>query len=47
LNGQKLEQTEAGLAQQLADGVLLCAFLNSMRANSILTVMKPSSAHVS
>lgn len=46
LNGQKLEQTETGLAQQLADGVLLCAFLNSVRANSIHNVMKPASAHV-
>lgn len=46
LNGQKLEQTENGLARQLADGVLLCAFLNSVRANSIHNVMKPASAHV-
>ncbi|KAI6192393.1 hypothetical protein M3Y97_00332600 [Aphelenchoides bicaudatus] len=46
LTGKKLEQTETGLAQQLADGVLLCAFLNSVRANSIHNVMKPASAHV-
>lgn len=47
LKDLKLGESEQQLAQQLADGVLLCSFLNALKAGLVPTVIRPSSLHVS
>ncbi|KAI6240771.1 Calponin-homology (CH) domain-containing protein [Aphelenchoides fujianensis] len=44
LGDAKLPAGGGELAAQLADGVLLCAFLNAIRPNAVPTVIRPSTA---